>query len=101
MSEQERFRLVGYVCDGTCFKPATHDGTMTYHQIFMNRPDTCRYAVMERFSPNQFIVVDMYESAMTKKQGHAVLVTFEKGVPPKVYTTEDAAVAATQLSYEG
>ena len=99
MSDQERYRLVGYVCDGTCFKPATGEGTMTYHQVFMQRPDTCRYAVLEQLTPHHFIVVDMYETTM-RKQAHEVLSTFERSDNLKFYTTEDAAIAATHISYQ-
>ena len=96
----ERYRLVGYVCDGSCFKQHAGEGTMTYHQVFVQRPDTCRYAVLERFEPSQFLVVDLYETTM-KPLYNGPLATFERGINTKIYRSEDAAVAATQLSYEG
>lgn len=96
----DRYRLVGYVCDGSCFKQHTGQGTLTYHQVFMQRPDTCRYAVLEQFTPHQFIVIDLYDTTMSKSDSE-VLATFERSPNAKIYRSEDAAIAATQLSYEG
>lgn len=100
---QTRYRLVGYVCDHSCVKLHKGEGTMTFQQIFIARPDSCRYAVMERLDTHDYVVVDLYSAVVEIPQRtpthHYNIVDFDN-VLSRIYPSEDAAIAATVLSYK-
>jgi len=95
----DRFRLVCYVCDGSRTIDNFGDGTMTYHQVFLIRPDTCRYAVMQSLTTQKFVSVDLYHTKLVRAP-HQNLGTFAYDIKPKTYDDEDVAVVATLLSYD-
>lgn len=55
MPNNPRYVLHAYVCGRSCVKLTSHLGAMTFHQIFVERPGDCRYAVAE--APAGFFMV--------------------------------------------
>jgi hypothetical protein len=95
----DRFKLVCYVCDNSHTIDHNGDGTMTYHQVFLIRPDTCRYAVMQDLTTHKFVSVDLYHTTLVRAPSEN-LGTFTYDTKPRSYDSEDVAVVATLLSYE-
>jgi hypothetical protein len=46
--EDEHYHLIAYICGHACTKPSPFEGWVTFQQIFVQRPDGCRYAVVQR-----------------------------------------------------
>ena len=84
-----RYVLRAYVCDCGDVKRVNDEGSSTVADIFLRRPDTCKYAIV-RFR-DKYLVVDLYELLT---DGKDVMIGEHIELP-----TEDAAIAAAQLKY--
>ena len=92
MAQDKRYKLYAYVCGRDCVRINQHEGVMTYHQVFTERPEDCRYAVVEA-GPRKFLVWDMYDVWGTWRSD------FRAPPPIRTCTTADSAVVATALLY--
>lgn len=91
--DDPRFKLHAYLCDGPCIRPREDMGTMTFTQVFVMRPDGCRYAVIEAVAePDKFLVVDLYETTYDDR-------TVYMG-PLLTFPTLDAALMSRMLNYD-
>lgn len=91
-----RFKLRAYVCEAGCVRWQDDYGWSTFSQIYIRRPDDCRYAVAEKGAiMPEFIVWDLFNVMMTPA-GELI-------VPPPMLEnwSLEAAVMATQLTYSG
>lgn len=88
-----RYTLHAYVCGRSCVKWSQHVGQVTFRQIFVERPDGCRYAVASDV-PERVVVWDLYETTMTLKYGPAEPNPVHQG------DDVDAAVMATAMMYD-
>lgn len=90
--KEERFFIRAYICDGPCQHIVDQIGSSTFAEIFVRRPNGCRYAIMEPVDKrNYFMVVDMYDTRVDGLNVHMGNNT--------VYPSIDAAIAAPMLSY--
>jgi hypothetical protein len=94
------YKLIAFVCDGGCVKRVKQGyGTRTFRDIYVNRPDNCRYAVASRWDVvnhrDEVIVWDLYE-ATTQPSYRDI----EAPAPALIHTNVEAAIAATLLLYE-
>jgi hypothetical protein len=95
---QGHYRLYAYVCGAGCVQHADVDGTVTFMQVFMKRPATCRYAIVGKWDPERngeiFVVWDL----------DATLLDAAARIHPpeavKVYDDIDQAIMATLMLYE-
>lgn len=88
-----RFKLHAYLCDGPCIKPREDMGTMTFTQVFVQRPDSCRYAVIQPASGvDEYLVVDLFE---TTYDDRAVYMG-----PHLTFPTLDAALMSRMINYD-
>lgn len=84
-----RYTLRAFVCDCGEVRRVNDEGSSTLQDIFIRRPDACRYAIVRH--RDKYLAVDMYELLT---DGVDVIIGKHRELP-----TEDAAIAATQLSY--
>jgi hypothetical protein len=88
-----RFILHRYVCDGPCVKPSPNEGTLTFTQVFISRPDGCRYAIIQPASGvDEYLVVDLYETTYDD-------TTVFMG-SHLTFSTLDGAITARMLNYD-
>tara|TARA_R110000868_G_scaffold261331_3_gene519420 strand:+ start:1273 stop:1653 length:381 start_codon:yes stop_codon:yes gene_type:complete len=88
-----RFILHTYVCDGPCIRPSTGEGTLTFTQVFVNRPDGCRYAIIQPVSGvDEYLVVDLYETTYDDTSVYMG--------PRLTFSSLDGAIAARMLNYD-
>lgn len=86
-----RMTLKAYVCEGGCVRWRHDLGTTTAYDVFIQRPDPCRIAVVQ--VGEDFWVIDLLDLEYVKSTG-------DVSVPrKKVYSNLDAAVAAAALTY--
>lgn len=93
MSE-ERMILKAYVCGQNCVKWREFEGSSVFDEIYVRRPDDCRYAVVE--IDEQIYVIDLFDTRAEHRGGRRLL-TRGKTTP---YGSLDAAVMATTLGYD-
>jgi len=55
-----RYKLLAYVCDGGAVRYTGNYGTLDFHEIFVNRENMCRWAVMFDEREGKYIVADLY-----------------------------------------
>ena len=90
----DRYTMHAYVCGRDCVVNSSHVGAMTFAQIFEERPNGCRYAVVE--TGGRFLVWDLYAvESMTQRRKMWLTP------PPPVRETEDvdSAIVATAMLY--
>lgn len=93
--EAPRYFLRAYVCDDGKVRWQPTVGSMEFSTIFVQRPNGCRYALLERITgPNTslYIVADLYD---TQRAPDGTLVMGEH----RSYPDWDAALAAAVLTY--
>lgn len=99
----ERFHLHAYVCSGVCVhRMSTDDShpTRNFTQVFVKRPNKCRYAVVGQWTSQQrqvFLVFDLFKVDKVPKLGGDELITPE---PVLTHDDLDAAIMGTVLLYE-
>lgn len=94
MTRPARYRLHCYVCDcGTRTKPITALGWITFEQLYIERPHTCRYAVVA-CADGAIWVMDLFE-AIVGPDGYGVALG-----PYRVFVDLDTAVMACCLTYD-
>lgn len=84
-----RYTLRAFVCDCGDVKRVNDEGSSTLADIFVRRPDTCKYAIVR--CRDKYLAIDMYELLT---DGNHVMLGEHIELP-----TEDAAIAAAQLKY--
>lgn len=91
-----RGKLIAYVHeDGHLVQHHEHEGTTTIDTIFRNRPDKCRFAILQTWDGGvTYTVIDMYECRFVLETHDAS--KFVAG-PQWVFKTEDEAVACAQM----
>ena len=87
----ERFIVRAYVCGKSCVRWRHDEGSMTFVQVYVQRPRDCRYAIVET-AQSEVLAIDLYNA-------HTIDNTLWVG-DYKAYPTVDAAVMATALNYE-
>lgn len=94
MVSEQRYRLRAYICGPGCVRWRPDEGFTNFTRIYINRPDGCRYAVVET-TDHAFLVWDLFDT-LQDPLGEL----FPAAVPGITYTDLDQAVAATALRYE-
>lgn len=91
-----RGKLVAYVHeDGHLVQHHEHEGTATVDVIFRNRPDKCRFAILQTWGGDRtYTVIDLYGCTFVSDMIAAS--RFVAG-PKWVFTTEEEAVACAQM----
>lgn len=94
MTRPARYLLYCYVCDcgSRTELGATWDGWVTFEQLYIKRPDACRYAVVA-CADGAIWVMDLFE-AFVGPHGYGVALG-----PYRVFADLDTAVAACCLTY--
>lgn len=90
--QADRFFIREYICDGPCRKAVDQIGTSTFAEIFVRRPDKCRYAIVEPVDRRYYMVIDLYD---TRISGLDVFMGNNT-----VFPTYEAAIAAPMLTYD-
>ena len=93
MTTTPRYLLKGFVCDGPCTRPSDDLGWSRVAQIFVRRPDKCRYAVVENLT-GQFEAWDFYLDGWPPPGDPDAAPTIA------VHSDLDAAWMATTLGYK-
>lgn len=88
----ERYHLHAFVCDGGVVHPTADVGYTELGDIFVRRPNRCRYAILE--DVRSFIVADMFDVQWLDKTQFAM----QLGAHHR-HTTYDAAIMAASLTY--
>jgi hypothetical protein len=94
MAQEDRYRLRAFVGSNGDVHHETDMGFSTFGQIYVRRPDKCRYAVAETVDGN-FLAWDLYEAGQST-DGLSVY-------PPEEashYTDVDQAIMATAMLAE-
>jgi hypothetical protein len=94
------YKLIAFVCDEGCVKRVKQGyGTRTFRDIYVNRPDDCRYAVATQWNPvkheEEVIVWDLYEATT-----QPLFRDIQAPQPTLIHHSVEAAIAATLLLYE-
>lgn len=83
--------LRAYMCDGGVLHERQDEGASTLFQIFLQRPDDCRYAILEVPSDG-FLSVDLFD--LRQSSYHDLHL----GAHTR-HETYDAAIVATAIRY--
>lgn len=93
-----QYKLLAYVCGRSCVVRPDNIGTVDYTRVFIQRPDGCRYAVVEVWNiakhAGEVLVFDLYQ---TIDPGNSRLVAPE---PIRTCDDVDTAIMATAMLYE-
>lgn len=92
MSYTDTFILRAFVCDNSGFYYCGDEGASSLVDIFQRRPNQCRYAIVRDPHADTYLVIDLFELLTT--DGTDIMIG-----KFKTYPTEDAAIAATHLTY--
>lgn len=57
------YRVHAYVCGASCVRYSSLEGWATFETILQQRPNDCRYAIVERPVERDFVVWDMFDGA--------------------------------------
>lgn len=93
----QRYFVHCYVCAGSCARQGANMGYRTFHDVFVMRPDDCRYAVVTPGAGSAVVWLwDLFDT-MVDKGGHT-----SRFYPPdpQLFGTVDAAVMAAILTYD-
>lgn len=85
----DRYTLHAYVCGPSCVVRPDHLGAMTFAQILVERPGSCRYAVVE--TSGEILVWDLYDAVVHPEP--------RPPEPVRVMEDVDQAIMATALLY--
>lgn len=97
-----RYHLHAYVCGGACVRrvDTSDPPTCTFRQVFTNRPDGCRYAVVSQWdmmgNKSRYLVFDLFRTNAKFSNDAAAII------PPKprlVHDDLDAAIMGTVMLY--
>ena len=91
MKPETRYTLHAYIGGPGCVRVSQHVGALTFQQIFIERPEGCRYAVATE-TPPQVVVWDLYSVTLSP-------TTWVVLVPDPVISVAsvDAAIMATAM----
>ena len=84
-----RYRLIAFVCDQNCVKWINNDGSSEYTDILTQRPDACRFAVVQYY--DKYLCFDLFDTQINPE----TLKIYEPN--PLTFDTLDAAVMAGQM----
>lgn len=91
MTREDRYQLHAYVCGEMCVQWSNNEGWSTFRNIYLKRPEDCRYAVAGTYS-GDVITWDLFDARLSAS---------DRILPPEPtrYLDLDAAIMATQLTY--
>lgn len=94
---QPRGVLVCYVHEsGDLVRHGLGVGVVDFHTVFVQRPDSCRFAVLKMWD-GRFLVVDLYDvSHVSDPDMRAPVIEFFAGNRWE-FSTEEAALACAQM----
>lgn len=97
-----RMRLHAYVCESGKVRQVNDLGTVEFVDVFNQRPDRCRYAVVQEVGRQDFTVFDLYDAQIVDGQDPTNPRAISMLLPGKheYHPTLDAAIMATGLCYE-
>lgn len=90
-----RGRLIAYVHgDGHLVQHNEAEGTMPFSEVFVKRPDKCRFAILQTWGGEAptYTVLDLYDTRYTGVPGGSFVAGAKW-----VFTTEAEAVACAQM----
>lgn len=90
----DRYICHAFVCDGGVVHPMDVEGTLTFTDIYVARPDGCKYSILEDWRHN-FMVVDMFQTL----KNNSDLIDPYRPNGYRTFPTYDAAIAASLLTY--
>lgn len=90
-----RGRLIAYVHeDGRLMQHNEQEGTTSFHDVFLRRPDRCRFAILQTWGGDRtYTVLDLYDSCF---EWDGTTQEFTAGAQ-WLFTTEDEAVTCAQM----
>lgn len=110
------YELQAYICGPACSKPSPFQGWATFAQIFQNRPNNCRYAVVRRVplrshegkafvaarAEGPYLVWDLYHDQVVRGGGWGAANDITLRPPPAKWSgaTRDGMIMKAMMLYD-